>query len=499
MSEEKSSYKQIMKATSLFGGVQVFTVLISLVRAKFVAIYLGPIGMGISSLLVTTVTIIISIASLGTNFSVIRDVSLANESGDLKKLSTTIAVFRQWLKISCFFGVVLLIGLSPWLSQLTFGNKDYTWSFVFLSLFLIFTILTSGNTALLQGTRQLRFTAKSSVFGAFLGLLTAVPLYYFFGTKGIVPALLVGAVSTYIISLVYAQKIYLEPVNISRKESVKRGSQMVKLGIVMVAAQILGYVITYIINTFIRSKGGLGDVGLYQAGTSLTNQSMGLVFSAMFVDYFPRLSAVCSDKLKVNELVNRQGIITVLLSFPILIILIIFAPLFIHILLSPKFYVITSFIRWLAFGTIFTVPMVVMGYIPLAKGDKKNYFLYGSLYNNLLSLIFYIGGYWINGLIGMAIGYALFQITYCIFILIVLNKIYDFFFSKEFVSIFIVFLMFSVLAFSSTLISSVVLRNIIVGIVLLFTGYFSYIKLDKYLELGSQIKQKFNLKRNNNL
>ncbi len=44
MSDQQSSYRQIMKATSIFGGVQVFQIIIQIIRSKFVALYLGPMG-----------------------------------------------------------------------------------------------------------------------------------------------------------------------------------------------------------------------------------------------------------------------------------------------------------------------------------------------------------------------------------------------------------------------------------------------------------------------
>ena len=44
------SYLHILKYISLFGGVQVLNVLIGIVRNKFVAMLLGPQGVGLISL-----------------------------------------------------------------------------------------------------------------------------------------------------------------------------------------------------------------------------------------------------------------------------------------------------------------------------------------------------------------------------------------------------------------------------------------------------------------
>ena len=54
MSETKKSYQQIIKATSLFGSVQLFSILVSIIRNMFIANFIGPIGMGIAALLNST-------------------------------------------------------------------------------------------------------------------------------------------------------------------------------------------------------------------------------------------------------------------------------------------------------------------------------------------------------------------------------------------------------------------------------------------------------------
>lgn len=38
--ENRNSYKQSLKATSLFGGVQIFNILIQIIRSKFAAVLL---------------------------------------------------------------------------------------------------------------------------------------------------------------------------------------------------------------------------------------------------------------------------------------------------------------------------------------------------------------------------------------------------------------------------------------------------------------------------
>lgn len=59
---DKKSYQQILKTTSLFGGVQFFSILIAVIRTKLIAVFIGPSGMGIIALLNSTLGIISSIS-----------------------------------------------------------------------------------------------------------------------------------------------------------------------------------------------------------------------------------------------------------------------------------------------------------------------------------------------------------------------------------------------------------------------------------------------------
>ena len=100
MSEQQSSYRQIFKSTSLFGGVQLIIILVNIVRTKFVAILLGTAGMGTVGLLNSPLGVIASLTGLGINFSAIRDISEAFGSDDKKRLARTIISFRRWVIVT---------------------------------------------------------------------------------------------------------------------------------------------------------------------------------------------------------------------------------------------------------------------------------------------------------------------------------------------------------------------------------------------------------------
>jgi PST family polysaccharide transporter len=87
-------------------------------------------------------------------------------------------------------------------------------SFIILGAMLFFTALGSGEIALLQGTKHLKELAKTSLIGSSVGLVVGVPMYFFWGTHGIAPAMISLALATYISNRFFTRKIKLVPINV---------------------------------------------------------------------------------------------------------------------------------------------------------------------------------------------------------------------------------------------------------------------------------------------
>ena len=495
-SKEKSSYKSIFKATSLFGGTQIIDVFINLVRGKIIAVLLGPSGMGLNGLFVSSVALINNIAGLGLNYSAVRDISKSSESGDIEKLSKTLKIFRRWLFGSALLGLVAVVALSPLLSRFAFKSGEYTWAFMLLGFMVLFNILASGNSSLLQGTRNLKWYAINSVTGTLVALLVSAPLFFFFGVKGIVPALILSSLITYILSVYYTSKVKTADVKVSWKETYSGGADMVKLGVAMMLSISIGSFTGYLLNNFIINSGSVADLGLYQAGMSITSQSIGLVFSAMAIDYYPRLAAVSDDNGKVRDMVNQQGEVTLLIATPILLMLVITAPLVIQILLSKEFLPITGFIRMLAFGMIFKAASYSIGAISFAKGNKKVFFFLEGIYSNVSMLVFSIAGYLLNGLAGLAWAFLLAHLVYFVIINIVTARLYEFALSNELkkVLLFQISLMAAVF-FSFRLLDGTV-SYIVASLLLLFSIVYSFRQLDKMIGIKEFVNKKILRKEN---
>lgn len=491
MKGEKGGYKSIVKSTLFFGGVKIIQVFLNLLRGKIIAILLGPTGVGYNGLYVSTITMVNNFTGLGLNFSAVRNISKSKESGDIVQLSRTIRVYKNLLFFISFLGFVVVIGLSGFLSKSTFGSAKYTLMFIFLGLMIFFNTLSAGNASLLQGTRSLAGYAKHILTGSTAALLVSAPFYYFFGLKGIVPSLIVSSFITYLFSIYYTSKIEHNKIRVSLKETISEGSEMVKLGVAMMVVTSLTSLANYLTNIYIQSTGSIIDFGLYQAGMSITLQSIGLVFASMAIDYYPRLVAVCDNPEKLVKMVNNQAEVMLLIATPILVLLMIVAPVAIKILLSAEFLPIVGFIRLLSIGMVFKSATYAIGAISFAKGDKKTFFLLEGIYTNSAIVIFSVAGYYLGGLIGVGYGFAIMHALYFIIITFVNRRLYSYKPSKHLLTILSVQIISVLIVYTILNKFNGIFSYLISSIFFLLTASYSLYTISKSMDVKESILKVF--------
>ena len=485
--EEKSAYRSIFKATSLFGGVQLWKILIEIVKQKFIAILLGPEGMGISGLYTSATQLIQSFTSMGLSTSAVKNVAEANGSGDFQRISRTITVLRKLVWVTGLLGMIVVIILSPLLSKSTFGNYDYTIPFIFLSVTLLFQQLSAGQSVVLQGMRKLKHLAKSGVLGSLFGLIISVPIYYFFGINGIVPTLILNSITTLLLTWYFSRKIKIEKQKITPKQTFEEGKEMLKMGLVMSLNSFLVLGVAYIIRIFIVRIGGTEEVGLYTSGLAIVNGYVGLIFSAMSTDYYPRLAEVNKDNQKCKEIINQQAEIAILIIAPVIMIFLLIAPYAITLLYSRKFIPITGFMQWAMVGMIFKAASWSISYIFMAKQDMKT-FLFNEIAIKIFNVPLYLLMYKYLGLDGLGIGFLINYFVYLILVYFVSNKKYHFNFSSSFkrllsISLLLVSLCFLLLYTWKS--NYVFIPTIILTLICCI---FSFKELDKRVDLLKTIK-----------
>ncbi|MDW7760896.1 MAG: O-antigen translocase [Acidobacteriota bacterium] len=476
-----------MKATSLFGGVQVFQIIIGIIRSKAVAVLLGPLGMGINGLLLSTTGLISGLTNFGLGTSAIKNVAAAHATGDENRLATVVNVLRRLVWVTGTLGALITLVCSKWLSRVAFGNADYSFAFIWISVTLLLNQISTGQSVILRGTRQLNLMAKASASGAVLGLIISVPIYYFWGIDGIVPAIIVSSMASLLRTWYFSRKVMIKKVEINKETVINESKGMLSMGFLLSLSGIIAMGASYLIRIYISNTGGVDQVGLYNAGFAIINTYVGMVFIAMSTDYYPRLSGVSYDNKKAAQLINQQSEIAILIIAPVLAIFIVFIQYVVILLYSTKFIPIYGMIQWAALGIYFKTISWALAFLILAKGASRTFFL-NELIANIYVFGFNVVGYKIAGLKGLGISFLAAYIIYFLQVYVLARWKYEFSLHGELVKIFLIQFALGISSFSVFHIFQKPLAYFPGVAIIGGSCFFSFKELNKRLEIKALIK-----------
>ncbi len=492
-----NSHKTILKATGIFGLAQVMKILVSIVGSKFVAIFIGPFGIGIVGLLNTTVAIISSFTSFGINITGVREVSLAYAEKDQDQFSKRFIVLQRWAIIASIFGALVTIIFSKLLSKLTFGTSEYYLWFIALSVNYVFANLTSTRVALLQGLRMVKSIAISNVLSSILITLASVPICYFFKFDGIIAVILVSSFINLLVNFYFTRKIPIDKVSLSFAETFQKGKPLIKMGFLLSINVIFGQICSYLIKLYLNVNGSSTEIlGLFEVSSVILISYVGLIFNAMGTDFYPRITEVQNDNSKVKELVNDQIEMGLLLITPAIIFMYFCGPVIIKLLYSNHFLGVLLIFKAALFAIIIKAIIWPLAFVILAKGDNKLYFKQ-EIISDIFLLVTTVFFYHYFGLVGIGIASLIQFILYGCYIIPILKNKYDFSIRKDTLKILLISLLIGIAACTITFTIDYPYAYYPLGLILVFSMLYSYKELNNRVAIYSyliKIKNKF--KRN---
>lgn len=488
-----NAYSHILKYTGLFGGIQFLNILISLVRNKFVALILGPQGMGLISIYNSTTNLMSNSTNLGIPMSGIKNISEAFEHGDTDSINQSVKLIRSWSLLTALLGMFACIVLSPLLNNVTFSWGEHTLHFICLSPVIALTAITAGETAILKGTRHLGKLAKISIYNIVGALITSVPIYYFFHEAGIIPSLVIIACIQMALTIGISYRLF--PLTVSfRKNHLNKGYDMVKLGIAFVFAGILGSGADFAIRSYLNTASTLHTVGLYNAGYMMTMTYAGMVFSAMETDFFPRLSAVNGDIGKSNTIINNQIEVSLLLIAPMLVAFTIGLPVILPLLYSNEFMPVSEMMKITIIAMYFRVIKLPIAYITLARGDSQAYLFLEGVYD-IIVVILTTFGFSHMGLVGAGLAMTVTTIIDLCIVMAFAHYKYGYSISVRVIKYLALQLPIGLIAFAASFISGTMVYWCVGSALILISTFVSIRILQSKISLWNKLVLKFKIKK----
>ena len=464
-----------------------------MISSKFVAIYIGPVGIGVINILQNTLSIIASITGLGINSSGVRMIALSNSQNDENEFSKTILTLKRWSIATGIFGVLLTLVLAEPLSLITFGSDQYTNWFLILSINFIFSTLAVNKMVLLQGIRAMKKIAIASVVFAIAITLITIPIYYFFKMEGIVAVLVLTSILNYSVNTFFARKIKILPVQLSLNETLVRGKEMIQLGFLLSINVIFGQIISYLIKIYLNYQSVSESVlGLYVVASTILISYVGMIFNAMSIDFYPRLTIIQNNDSQIKELVNDQIEIALLLITPLILVFYFLAPQIIKILYSDDFIDVIIILKFALLAIIVKAIMWPLAFIILAKGEKKLYFKQEIL-SHSLNIIFTILFYRYIGLIGIGLAILLNYILYGIYVYSTVNKYFNFNFRRNTLLIIKNSLFLGIIASVIVLFIDYPDAYWLLSVLSIISFYYSYVQLNKRIDLKFYLQKLKNM------
>lgn len=281
----------------------------------------------------------------------------------------------------------------------------------------------------------------------------------------------------------------MEKVQVSPKQTLSQGKQMLVMGISMSFSGILVSVVSYVTRGFIQGNGGIDQVGLYQAGFVIMTTYVGLVMNAISTDYYPRLAAINQDNIRCREAINQQGEIGTLILAPMLSVCLVFMPFILQFLYSEHFLTANEYISWACVGMMFRLSSWIISFLFVAKAESK-LFIFNELAISSCSLILNIICYKLGGLQGLGFAFAFKYFIYFLQVYFIARHRYEFRFSKSFIMCYGTQLLLVLLCFTIVQVFEGGLKYILGSVIIVISSYLSLKGLNQRINLTDILKNK---------
>ena len=420
--------RTIFKTIGLFSGLESFNILCSIIKMKLVALWLHASGVGLFGIYNSTIETIATFTNMGLRQSAIRDIAMNRNNGN--RLATVVRIVRRWSRFAGLLGAIVISGVAPLLGEFFFDDWTNCWGFVILSASMLLNAIINGEQAILQGNNMLKPLAKGSFFGSFFGLMLSIPMFWYWRENAVAASIVAYSVTVLSCTMFFRFRIPKTDEKITLKETFEQGKGFVKLGIYMATATFITNIAHLIFLAYLNNASSTSEVGFYQAGTTLIIKYVGLIFTAIGMELYPRLAANHQSANRIRLFVSHEISLLLMVVTPIILLFLLCREWIVELLYSEEFIIIVPFISWAIMCSIFKAISWCMAYTIVAKGDGKTYMLTEGI-DAVIGLALNIALYNCLGLLGIGIAYILWYLIYCLIIGFVYVRRYRLSLSKQ--------------------------------------------------------------------
>jgi len=403
--------KAILRATAILGSSTLLSVLARLIASKGLAVLLGPGGIGFFGLLQNFLQLALLIAALGIGTALVRAGAHALASDEAQRIGTMYRAAWVLAGVLGCIGLLVLISLRMVLGRWLLAGETDTQVFLALGVALIFSLGMLVETSILSAHQRVGALAKSTLANNLLGAATSLLFAYVWGQRGLVVAVLVGAILGFSAAS-YFRRRELGPLPSLGVPGVWiEARQLLRFGVPYTASMVVGTGVQLALPAVVFQYLGTDGVGYYRAAVEISIGYLGVLLVTMSQDYYPRISAAKDRPVLLAELVNHQHRLMLLLAVPMILGVMALAPWLVRAIYSPQFTPAVVVLEWQLIGDLFKIASWTMSYVILARGSSSTFFLTEFFGGSISLLGSWLGLHWF-GLSGIGIAFLITTASY---------------------------------------------------------------------------------------
>lgn len=419
-----NSARGLLKSMAIIGSAQAVRILITILRAKLVALLLGPAGIGLLSVFNNLREMGSMGAGLGLGASGVREI--AGARGDEEVLSRVRRVLFGALVLQGAIAMGLIWLGREVLARWLLDSTDHATEVGLVGIAVFLFLISGSQTALLQGLRRIGDLGRVTIYGTALGSAGGLAAVWVYGQAGLIWLILLPPAASILVAWLYTRRLPPPAAGpMTPRQIWQAWRPMVRLGVVFTLGSLATTGTLLLVRARITQDLGLEAAGQFAAAWSVTMIYVGFLLQAMGADYFPRLTEVIKDRDAANALMNDQMQLALALGGPLLLVLIGGAPWLIRLLYSAEFDQAATLLQWQTVGNVFKLASWSLGFAFVAAA-RSGLFLATELLFNVLFLPMIWFGLPVLGLEVTGVAFLLAYVIYLAVLAILVRRLHGF-------------------------------------------------------------------------
>jgi PST family polysaccharide transporter len=407
--------RRLVRSTAILGLGSVATVVAAILRAKILAHWLGPEGTGVLAQLASLTAVLVPLGTLGVGNGLVTMIADARAKGDDARVR---ALERTALTLAWLVGgglAIFAIIASPMLANGIYHDGGFAWAVILGGITVPLSAVASLRISILQGHQAVRAMAGLNFVIAASGIVTIIPLAYFYGVRGAVAQLvLIAAIYAWWSGRLVKPHLRAGASGPARTPRIDRAllRPLLRFGASALLVGLSSTLTLLILRSILVQKLGLGPNGIYQVCVGVSGLLMPTILNAITATVWPEIASQATDADAAPSM--RSAVrLTFLLTTGACAGILIGAPIWVPLFYSGKFLPALDLLPLQFLGDYFRAAAWMFGIWLVPRNRLKPWVAFDLVYGVtlLLAVVLLVDRI---GLKSVVIGYVLAHVTHAV-------------------------------------------------------------------------------------